>query len=292
MTLPSSSPASSWRKWPAFAMVGWSRPRAPGTCCWRIASMPPVIGSESLKAVRNGRSHSPSAAHASAVGGGGRVVGPGRHQGGHRPDADLALLGRERRVVRRPDVVGHPAHAAGGDQPADVEHLGLLDRVAEHPPDLRHVEVAGREAGVGGHDAREPVGVLGHQPQPEQPAPVLTEQRHLVQVEVVEGQLAHPLDVPGEGVVRQRERLVRPPEPDHVGRHAPDAGVGEDRDHVPVEERPRRLAVQQQRDRSVGGTGVDVRHPQRAAVAVRAPRRTTAATGSPAGRRSARPGVR
>ena len=120
------------------------------------------------------------------VGRGGRVVGPGRHQGGHRPGADLALLGRERRVVRRPDLVGHPAHAAGGDQPADVEHLGLLDRVAEHPPDLRHVEVAGREAGVGRDHAREPVGVLGHQPQPEQPAPVLADQGHVAQVEVVE----------------------------------------------------------------------------------------------------------
>ena len=168
----------------------------------------------------------------------------------------------------RPDLVGDPPHAAGGDQPADVEHLGILDRVAEHPPDLGHVEVAGREAGVGGHDAREPVGVLGHQSQPEQPAPVLAEQGHLVQVEVVQDQLTHPLDVAGEGVVRQCERLVRPPEPDHVGRHAPDAGVDEDRDHVAVEEGPRRLTVQEQRNRPVGGTGVDVRHPQRAVVAV------------------------
>ena len=111
--------------------------------------------------------------------------------------------------------------------------------------------------------------MFGHQPQPEQPAPVLTEQRHVVQVEVVQDQLAHPLDVAREGVVLQCERLVRPPEPDHVRRHAPDAGVGEDRDHVPIEERPRRLAMQQERDGSVGGTGVDVRHPQRAAVAVR-----------------------
>ena len=165
-------PGGSGRRWRWWGGRGRA---APGTCCWRIASMPPVIGSESLKAVRNGRSPLPQRRPGEPVGRRGRVVGPGRHEGGHRPDAGLALLGRERRVVRRPDLVGHPAHAAGRDQPADVEHLGVLDRVAEHPPDLGHVEVAGRESGVGGDDAREPVGVLGHEPQPEQPAPVLAE---------------------------------------------------------------------------------------------------------------------
>jgi hypothetical protein len=60
--------------------------------------------------------------------------------------------------------------------------------------DLR---VAGRQAGVSDDDSGEPVGVLRHHPQPDEAAPVLAEQGRVLDVEVVEQQRAHPLDVPG-----------------------------------------------------------------------------------------------
>ena len=44
---------------------------------------------------------------------------------------------------------------------ADVEGGRGLHRVAELPPDVGHREVTGRQPGVGGDDAGEPVGVLG-----------------------------------------------------------------------------------------------------------------------------------
>ena len=211
---------------------------------------------------------------------------PGRYQGGHGADADLALLGRERRVVRRPDLAVIPrTQPAATSRPMSSTPPSRPPR--GNPPDLGHVEVSGREAGVGGHDAREPVGVLGHQPQPEQPAPVLSDEGDVAQVEVVHDQpRAH--STWRAKVWSPCERLVRPPEPDHVGRHAPDAGLGEDPDHVPVQERPRRLAVQQQRDRPSAGRRR--RTPSGACRRRRpAPRRTTPARGSPTGRRSTRP---
>ena len=52
-----SSPLSSCRKWPAPLIVTCSCPLAPGTIFWKYLSPPRVIGSRSLKAVRNGFSH-------------------------------------------------------------------------------------------------------------------------------------------------------------------------------------------------------------------------------------------
>ena len=46
-TRPSSAPASSWRKWPAPAIMTCARPRAPGTRSWKTASQPRVAGSPS-----------------------------------------------------------------------------------------------------------------------------------------------------------------------------------------------------------------------------------------------------
>jgi len=52
ITRPSSSPASSWRKWPALRMVGWLRARVPGRSFCRIGAIAPVIGALSLNASR------------------------------------------------------------------------------------------------------------------------------------------------------------------------------------------------------------------------------------------------
>jgi hypothetical protein len=92
--------------------------------------------------------------------------------------------------------------------------------------------------------------VLGQQAQPQQPAPVLADQRHVGQVEAVEQDRPQPLDVARVGVVLDRGGLVRPPEADQVGDDAPEAGFDQHRRDVPVEVAPRRLAVQQQDRRS------------------------------------------
>jgi hypothetical protein len=111
--------------------------------------------------------------------------------------------------------------------------------------------VAGGQAGVGGHHRGEPVGVLRDQAEPDQPAPVLSDQRDVVQVQLVEGQRADPLDVPGVAVVGDACRLVGAPEADQVRGDRADPGIREHPDHVAVEERPARLTVQQQRHRPV-----------------------------------------
>jgi hypothetical protein len=68
-TPASSSPRSSCTKCPAPAIVTWSRPRVPGTSAWKTRSAPRVIGSESEKAVRKGRSKAASASQARRLAG-------------------------------------------------------------------------------------------------------------------------------------------------------------------------------------------------------------------------------
>ena len=67
ITAPSSSPASSWRKWPAPASTGCSRPAAPGTARFSTGAIAPVIGSRSLNATRNGLSHAASRCQAARL---------------------------------------------------------------------------------------------------------------------------------------------------------------------------------------------------------------------------------
>ena len=133
---------------------------------------------------------------------------------------------------------------------------------------LARVGVPGRQERVGRHHPGEPLGVLAHQTQADEPAPVLADQRHVPQVEAVEEELAHPLDVAGERVVRTLARLVRPPEADQVRGHDLQAGPGEDRDHLAVQVAPRGLAVHEQHERRGGIALAHVVHPQAAAVAV------------------------
>jgi len=110
--------------------------------------------------------------------------------------------------------------------------------------------------------------MLGHQPQPDQAAPILSHQGQPAQVEPVEGERADPLHVARVAVVRDLGRLVRPAKPGQVGRDHPQSGVGEHRHHRAVKERPARLAVQQQHRLAVGRPGLHIGQPQLADVGV------------------------
>ncbi len=68
-TCASSSPLSSWMKWPALRMVVCGCPAAPGTCRCMNASAPRVIGSRLPKAVRKGFSHLHSRSQAARLAG-------------------------------------------------------------------------------------------------------------------------------------------------------------------------------------------------------------------------------
>jgi hypothetical protein len=113
--------------------------------------------------------------------------------------------------------------------------------------------------------------VLGHQPQPDQAAPVLSDDGEPAQVEAVERERAGPLHVPSEAVVADLGRLVRTAEPHQVRRDGAQARVREHRHDLAVKERPARLPVQQQHGLAVGRTGLHVGDPEPVDVAV--PRR-------------------
>ena len=147
--------------------------------------------------------------------------------------------------------------------------------------------VAGGQPGVGGHDPREAVGVLGDQPQPDQPAPVLADQRDPGQVEGVEDQRAHPADVPRVGVVAAGRGLVRAAEADQVGRDDPQPGVDEHRDHRAgrgTTTTARRAAAARPRRRRG-------RPRRRPCAAARRPRRGPPRSGAPRGSRAGRRSV-
>jgi hypothetical protein len=80
--------------------------------------------------------------------------------------------------------------------------------------------------------------MFGDESQADEATPVLAEERDVLQVEMVEQRLPHPLDVAGIGVILGRCGFVAAPEADEVGRDSPQPGVREHRDHVPVEEAP------------------------------------------------------
>ena len=87
--------------------------------------------------------------------------------------------------------------------------------------------VAGGEAGVGRHHPAEALGVLGHEPQTDEAAPVLADEGDVGQLELVEEGGTHPFDVTGVGVVVATGGLVGSTEADEVGRDDPEAGAGE-----------------------------------------------------------------
>jgi hypothetical protein len=111
--------------------------------------------------------------------------------------------------------------------------------------------------------------VLADEAQADQTAPVLPHEGDVLQPELVEQRRPHPLHVGGVRVVVLRRRLVGTPEADEVGGDAAQPGGGQDRDHLPVEEAPRRLTVQQEHDGAAGGALVEVVDAQRPAVTAR-----------------------
>src|SRR5438034_11527939 len=105
-TLASSSPLSSWRKWPPPTIVvcGWSF--APGICEWSSLSAPRVTGSESLKAVRKGFVHWRSTSQARLLAGAAGSWGEVGTRKGKLARALLVGLVRKGHVVGGDDVGG------------------------------------------------------------------------------------------------------------------------------------------------------------------------------------------
>ena len=150
--------------------------------------------------------------------------------------------------------------------------------------------VAHRQEGVGRHHPGEAVGVLAHQPQADQATPVLAHQRDARQVEHVEQQRPHPLDVAGVGVVGRgpracpsaRTRPGRGPPTAVRPRSAPGSSCGTGSSTT-----ARRAAAAPPRRRPGPRPGSARAADRRRR---RPSRRSAARTGSRAGRRTARRG--
>jgi hypothetical protein len=154
------------------------------------------------------------------------------------------------------------------DEPADVDGGQALDRLTEPPPDLGHREITGGQARIGDDDAGEAVAMLGGEPQPDEATPVLADECHRPEVEDVEGNGSHPLHVARIGVVFASGGLVGAAEADEVGADHTVASLGKYGDHFAIQERPRRLAMQQEHRIGVGGAVLDPRHAEPPALVV------------------------
>src|SRR5664280_2775651 len=197
-----------------------------------------------------------------------RVVGRDGDQRGELASALAVGVVGEGGVVGGDDLGGQVGGAPGVDDDAGGEWVHLLGEREPGQERLTRDGIAGGEVGVGRYDPGEPVRVLGNQPQPDEAAPVLADQGHLGQLEVVEEEAPHPLHVAGEGVLGARCRFVRAAEAHEVGCDDPQTASGERRDHVTVEVAPRRLAVEQEHDRAVSRAFVEVVDPPGAAVLI------------------------
>ncbi len=267
-TWASSSPQSSWRKWPPPTIVVWGWPWAPAMSRLRVRSRPPGDGVAVAEGAQEGPVEGGQAHPGGDVGVVGGVVRPRGHQQGEGPRSRLVGLVGEGRVVGRLDLGRHRLGAPTADDAAGRELLDLLGEALPAEEGLPGVGVAGGQEGVGRHDPGEPLRVLAHEAEADEPAPVLAHQRQVAQVEPVEEQLAHPLHVTGERVVAALGGLVRAAEPDQVGRHDLQPRCGERRDHLAVEVRPRGLAVHEEHDRCRGVALAQVVHAQGAPLAV------------------------
>jgi len=96
--------------------------------------------------------------------------------------------------------------------------------------------VPGRQPGVGRDYPGEPVRMFGHQPQPDQAAPVLPDDGQPAQVKVVEREPADPLHMLREAVIGDLGGLVRTAEPHEIRRDDAQPGVREHRHDRAVQE--------------------------------------------------------
>lgn len=142
----------------------------------------------------------------------------------------------------------------------DIE-IGL--RPVERAPRLEsrsRRRFCGGERGIHHDQAAEAVGHRHRQCQADQPAPILTDQRDVRQVQCLY-QVEQRVAVKVETVRGLVHRLVRTAEADQVGCDYP-AGRGEYRDHLAIEVGPRRLAVQAQEHGASPRPFIDEMHPQ------------------------------
>ena len=221
----SAGPLSSWRKWPAPAMVGWSWPRVPGTSARKRASAPLVMGSASLKAQRKGLSNVLSTSQARPVGVGGRVVGLGwaRARGTGGPLPCRSRRGRGRRRRRPPRRDGDEVHPAATIRPTGSSGASWEKRCQAMKASPMSVSPVGSPV-LAATTRRKRSGCSATRRKPDEAAPVLAHDGDARQVEFVEERGPHPFDVAGVGVVASVGRLVRAPEADQVGGHHPETG--------------------------------------------------------------------
>ena len=133
------------------------------------------------------------------------VVGRGGdHRGEHPGSGEVGVVG-EGSVVRRDHLRRERRGAASGDDLADGEHLGGAGELLPGEEGLGHPTVARGQPGVAHHHPGVALGVLRHQAQPDQTAPVLAEEGDVgevepvdershrrVRVRVVETEVVHP----------------------------------------------------------------------------------------------------
>ena len=231
-----SSPLSSWRKWPASCTV--SAGPAPGmSSAMRSAGLPEKMGSLSLNSTSAGFSHLESSSRTHRI---------------------FSAAGCDSWVGTSSGNISTPVFDSGAAN--DAHELPGTDVGADSPDEVPELEPgrawrpAGEDPGVEDHEARHAVGMLDCQPEPDRPSPVLHHHGETLEFELVDEALDR-LGVPVVRVPVAIHRLVGPAEPEVVRRDAPRVRR-EHGDHLAVQERPRRLAVQQHHRRP--GSLVDV----------------------------------
>ncbi len=192
-----------------------------------------------------------------AIGLRGRVRRRRGHQGGESTCTGLVASRGKRGIVGSTHRPGNRLSRTGLHDAADGKPGRVLGKRA---PDLEHAGqalVAGRQRPVGHDDAIEPRLVLHRQAQADERPPVLSHQGNAAQVQLFQPP-GHPVHVTLVAVVRPARRLVGTAEAHQVRGHGPVSGVGEHRDHLSIEVRPRGLSVHEQHHRPVGGPLVHV----------------------------------
>ena len=251
------SPRSSWRKWAPPSITTWGP--APGTLFTKTSPDFGLgkTGSESENATSVGFSQRAQLVadrrHLRRA----RPVGLEWHEQRERRGAGLRLGVRERGLVRRDHLVRQIRGGGPLDDEADRKVRVLLRKPAPGQEALAHA--AGEQPGVHDHETIDPVLVLHRPAQPDRAAPVLDDDRGAGEVEAVEdaGDL---LDVAVVAVPVEIGRLVGAPEAGEVRTDHPVAARHERRQHLAVQVRPRRLAVEA--DDGATRTLVEVVHPE------------------------------